>query len=132
MTYLLDTHIFLWSIFNPEKLSSRVNSILNDTDNEILVSSINFWEISIKFAKGNLNLDGYLPDALIKVTEDMGFVLKNLSSEETSSLHNLSGEYHKDPFDRIIIWQAIHNNYTLISDDKYVNMYKTNGLKVVS
>ena len=132
MIYLLDTHILLWSIFNSEKLSLRVNTILNNTDNEILVTSINFWEISMKFAKGNLDLGKYLPEDLIKVTEDMGFNLKNLSIEETSSLHNLSGEYHKDPFDRMLIWQAIHNSFTLISDDKFVNMYKVNGLKVVS
>ena len=131
MTYLLDTHILLWSIFYSEKLSLKVNSILNNTDNEILVTSINFWEISMKFAKGNLDLGKYLPEDLIKITEDMGFELKNLSIEETSSLHNLSGEYHKDPFDRMLIWQAIHNNFTLISDDKFVNMYKANGLKVL-
>ena len=132
MTYLLDTHILLWAIFYPEKLSLKVNNILNDTENEILVTSINFWEISIKFAKGNLKLDEYLPDDLTEIAEEMGFELKNLTIEETSSSHNLSGEYHKDPFDRMLIWQAIHNNFTLISDDKFVNMYKANGLKVVS
>ncbi len=132
MIYLLDTHILIWALINPEKLSLKVKAILYDPNNTILVSSINLWEISMKFGSGKLLLGNLIPEDFINVAIKTGFKIKNLSAEETSSSYKLNGDFHKDPFDRMLIWQAIHNNYTLISDDRFVKMYKESGLKVLS
>ncbi len=132
MIYLLDTHILIWALINPEKLSLKVKAILCDPNDTILVSSINLWEISMKFGSGKLLLGNLIPEDFINVAIKTGFKIKNLSAEETSSSYKLNGDFHKDPFDRMLIWQAIHNNYTLISDDRFVKMYKESGLKVLS
>ena len=55
-TYLLDTHSFLWSIWQPEKLGKQAVAVLENTDNKVFVSSITFWEISLKYALGKLTL----------------------------------------------------------------------------
>lgn len=60
MNYLLGTHILMWSIINPKKLSKKASEILTDTGNKIVVSSISFWEIALKFSLKKLELDGVM------------------------------------------------------------------------
>ncbi len=60
----------------------------------------------------------------------MGFEIVTLSAEDSSTYHMLKAVYHKDPFDRMLIWQAIQNNYSMISVDKNVNKYVSEGLKI--
>ena len=62
---------------------------------------------------------------------EMGFQLLPLKPEEAASYHNLKGEFHKDPFDKMLIWQAISNNITLISKDNKVSRFREEGLKVI-
>jgi PIN domain nuclease of toxin-antitoxin system len=61
----------------------------------------------------------------------MGFKLIDLGVKEAATFHNLKNVHHKDPFDRILIWQAIKNDFTFISDDKNVKKYISEGLKVI-
>ena len=61
MKYLVDTHIFLWAIISPEKLSEKVQTILLDSNNTIIVSSITLWEISLKYGSGKLLLGKIQP-----------------------------------------------------------------------
>jgi PIN domain nuclease of toxin-antitoxin system len=131
MTYLLDTHILLWAFFETEKLTGRVKEILSSSDNKILVSSISFWEISIKVSSGKLRIGETSPSLMPNICEGAGFSILNLSASETSSFHQLTATYHKDPFDRMLIWQAICHKYTLISDDENIRKYASDGLKVV-
>ncbi len=81
--YLLDTHSFLWSIWQPEKLGQQAVAVLENTDNTVFVSSITFWEISLKYALGKLKL-GCKPDDLLKFADDMGFVKLSLTPEEAA------------------------------------------------
>lgn len=131
MKYLLDTHIFIWAIMSPDKLSKQVQKLLLNTDNTIFVSAISLWEISIKFSLGNLQLSNLMPSELIFLCEEMGFKLINLTAKETATFYNLKAEYHKDPFDRMLIWQALKNNFVMISDDKNVKKYVSEGLQVI-
>ena len=62
----------------------------------------------------------------------MGCEILDLNAETSSTYHQLLPKYHKDPFDRMLIWQAIINNYTMVSDDVNVQKYVTEGLKVIS
>ncbi len=61
MKYLIDTHVLLWSLFDTSKLSKKVYGILLDIENEIYVSNITFWEISLKYGIGKLSLKNILP-----------------------------------------------------------------------
>ncbi|WAC15141.1 type II toxin-antitoxin system VapC family toxin [Dyadobacter pollutisoli] len=131
MKYLLDTHIIIWTFFETPKLSESIKSILSNKDNDIYVSSVNFWEISIKVNTGKIGLGKISPEELPGICLEAGFNLIDLNTTEASTYHQLAAQYHKDPFDRMLIWQAISNRYTLISDDDNIKNYTSEGLKVV-
>lgn len=132
MKYLLDTHILLWAIISPEKLSKKVRDILINPENIILVSAVCFWEISLKYATGKLVLQDIQPEELLEYSKKIGFTFLRLTVEDAGTFHLLPGQYHKDPFDRMLIWQALQNNYIFISDDKHVKKYVSVGLKLIS
>ncbi len=129
-SYLLDTHSFLWSIWQPEKLGNDAVNILENVDSSIFVSSITLWEISLKFSLGKLKL-GCKPDDLLEVIDDMGFEKILLTLEEAALFYQLPKLEHKDPFDRMLIWQAISNDLILISRDSQFDNYSQYGLNVI-
>lgn len=131
MNYLLDTHTFIWSIAEREKLSSTVRQILDNNDNSIFVSAITFWEISLKFSLGKLNIKGVLPSELPRLSSETGFKLLSLSPDESATNHKLALTNHKDPFDRMLIWQAIWRDYVLITKDKNTGQYHAFGLRTL-
>lgn len=121
MKYLLDTHYMLWAIANSKKISKKIKGIITDSENSIIVSAINFWEVSLKSSLRKLEITGFAPEDLPGACLKMGFDIVALSAEDCSTYHKLIAVYHKDPFDRMLIWQAIQNNYTIISVDGNVN-----------
>lgn len=131
MNYLLDTHTLLWSILDTGKLSIKAKDIIEDPKNLIVVSAVNFWEISLKYSLGKLELKGVSPDEIHDLAVETGFELISLSPEETSTYHNLEGGWHRDPFDRMLIWQAINRELILISKDKAMENYQEDGLNTV-
>lgn len=131
MSYLLDSHTLIWAIINPGKLSVKVRKLLEGTDNRVLVSSVNFWEISLKHSLGKLELQGIEPQQLPDISSTIGFELISLLPEEATTYHQLEATWHRDPFDRMLIWQAIKNNFTIVSQDKVFSDYKSAGLKVI-
>lgn len=131
MNYLIDTHVFLWSLFNSNKLSKTASKIIIDTDNDIYVSLISFWEITLKFNLGKILLKKVAPEDLPKYAIKMGFEILNPTPEEVSSFYKLPKDKHKDPFDRLIIWQCICSNFTLISKDAELFKYNNYGLNVI-
>ncbi len=131
MSYLLDTHSLIWSVLTPAKLSPKVKAILRDAEEEVLVSVVSFWEISLKYALGKLQLEGLSPEDFVGAAIDIGFRIIELDAKTTSTFHQLSAAYHRDPFDRMLIWQAIQSDYTMISKDELVQKYQSEGLKVL-
>ena len=131
MNYILDTHCFLLAIMDSKKLSRKAVEIISNIDNEIFISQISFWEISLKYSIGKLELKNVLPDVLPEVAYDSGFDILPLKSSELASCYKLPLEKHKDPFDRIIVWQCLLNEYTLISKDIDIKTYKNHGLKII-
>ncbi len=131
MTYLLDTHYMLWAVADTKRISKKIKEIITNPDNKIVVSAISFWEVSLKRSLGKLEIDGFLPEQFPDACLSMGFVLEPLSHEDSSTYHTLTANYHKDPFDRMLIWQAIRNNFTLISVDGNVKKYASEGLQVI-
>lgn len=130
MTYLLDTHYMIWAITDTKKLSKKLNETLIDPDNRIIISTISFWEVSLKTALGKLKITGFSPEDLPAICEEMGFDIKPLSAKESCAYHKLGAGYHKDPFDRMLIWQAISNDYILVSADGHVKKYTSEGLRI--
>ncbi len=131
MTYIIDTHIFLWLLYSPEKLPDNAIKVIKTHENQIYVSDITFWEISLKFSLGKLDLKGIMPDELPHYCNEAGLQILPLDSELLSSFYKLPRLTHKDPFDRMIIWQAISKKMTLISVDGSFGEYEMSGLKLL-
>jgi len=129
MNLLLDTHGFLWSLFAPEKLSRAAVREIKSPNNDVAVSVVTFWEISLKYALGKLKLAGVKPEELPDFAGQMNIEILPITAAEASSFHKLPRLSHKDPFDRIIIWQAIQRKMTLISKDRNFEIYRKFGLK---
>jgi PIN domain nuclease of toxin-antitoxin system len=129
-TYLLDTHYMLWAIADTKKISKNIKEIITNPDNRIIVSTISFWEVSLKTSIGKLSISGFSPADLPVACEKIGFNIECPSAEDSSTYHELKATYHKDPFDRMLIWQAMRNDYIFISSDNNVKKYASEGLKV--
>ena len=131
MKLLLDTHAFLWAVMAPEKLGRKARSAMKFPGNEIFVSTISFWEISLKYSLGKLQLEGIIPDELPSVAGEAGFSLCTMDPRIAASFHQLPRIGHKDPFDRMLIWQAIQSDFTLLSKDTAMKSCTDLGLKVL-
>jgi len=131
MNCLLDTHTFLWAAFEPKRLSRTAHQAIVDPQNDVSVSVVSFWEISLKFALGKLELKGVSPDELPDTASRMGFDLLELHAEDAASFHRLPRGNHKDPFDRMLAYQAIRRHQTLVSTDPDLAQYVPNGLNLL-
>ncbi len=128
MIALLDTHSFLWAVVAPEKLSAKMRGVIADPGNEIHVSTISFWEIALKYSLGKLEIAGCVPDDLVGIGRQMGLTISAPSAEESAGSHRLPKIAHKDPFDRMVIWQCLQRRWTLITRDRDLEGYITHGL----
>lgn len=131
MSYLIDTHIFLWVLFAPQKISKKIRTILADPEKVKCISLITFWEISLKYSLGKLKLPGILPDQLPSVAKDSGFEILNLDVDTTASFYKLPKLKNKDPFDRMLAWQAICKDCLFLTQDADFANYKDYGLKII-
>ena len=131
MRYLLDTHYLLWALADTKKLSKKIKEIITSPENQIIISTISFWEISLKSSLGKLTITGFSTEDLPDACEQMGFNIEPLSATDSSTYHQLKATFHKDPFDRMLIWQAICNDFTLISADINVKKYASEGLRIL-
>jgi PIN domain nuclease of toxin-antitoxin system len=132
MTYLLDTHIFLWTLFQPKKLTPEAIDIIKKPENSIYISTITFWEISLKYSLKKLELEGVLPENMPQFAVKMNYFTLAFSAEDAATYYQLPRHSHKDPFDRMIIWQAIRNKMVLISKDRKMPEYKKHGLSLLA
>ncbi|MDO6433395.1 type II toxin-antitoxin system VapC family toxin [Flavitalea sp. BT771] len=132
MTYLLDTHYVLWAVADSEKISRKMKYVLTNPDFRIIVSTISFWEVSLKSALGKLEISGFTPEELPGACAHIGFEIKHLSHQDSCTYHKLKAAYHKDPFDRMLIWQAIRNDYIFITADRQAKKYVSEGLKILA
>ena len=131
MKYLLDTHTLLWAVFEPDKLTKKVEKLIQDPTNQVFTSVISFWEISLKFNIGKLELINTSPETLPEIAEEMGIEILDVKSDEAAGFYKLPRLAHKDPFDRMVIWQAILRKMMLISSDREFRQYRQYGLRLV-
>lgn len=130
MKYLLDTHFVLWLLFDAKKVSSKIKLILENPKNEIYVSKISLWEISLKYGLGKLNLYNSKPDEIEKILLSNSYNILDFNSIDILSFYNLPQNLHKDPFDKMIVWQSIKNNLVLITRNEKLAVYKKSSLKI--
>lgn len=131
MTYLLDTQLLLWVLFDSSRLSSKEVDILNDESNHIYFSTISIFEISLKYSIGKLELSRTTPDKIPDALLRFGYKIKEVGVEVYSTFYQLPVDIHKDPFDRLLIWEAIQSHYTLLTRDREMKKYQKYGLKVL-
>ena len=118
MKHLLDTHIFLWAISNVPRLSPHVRQVLASPANDVFISVITAWEISIKKGLGKLSSPMNLEQAVLHG----GFSSLLLTFEHAEAVANLP-MIHRDPFDRMLIAQARIEELTLVTADPVFKEY---------
>jgi hypothetical protein len=121
MKVLLDTHIFIWWDSEPEKLSPNILNLLQRTDTTRYVSHVSLWEIQIKNQLGKLALNQSLSDIYNSQSKN-GISFLPVIPAHIFNLNNLP-LHHKDPFDRLLISQALIEGLTLISVDEKFKLY---------
>ena len=118
MKILIDTHIFLWLLSCPEKLTEKRRYELESPSNEVLLSAMSIAELMVKSGIGKIKIE-FDP---IEMAEKMQLDILNFSGAHAMALGDLP-LHHKDPFDRMIIAQAICNKLSLMSDDSKFSNY---------
>jgi PIN domain nuclease of toxin-antitoxin system len=123
MKYLLDTHALLWLTTNQPQLSQKVKDIYLNVENEILLSAASLWELAIKSSLGKIHFEKGL-EAFIDVhVKGNNIEILKIEIPHVIRIEKLPF-HHRDPFDRLIIAQAIENNLRIISSDKTFDKYK--------
>jgi len=122
MNVLLDTCTFLWALSDVPRLPSRVAALVRDPDNQVFLSAASAWEIAVKVAAGRLTLperpDRYIPAMRVQ------HGITPLPIDEESALHaSRLPSLHRDPFDRLLVSQAIVHGMTILTPDPIVSQY---------
>ena len=127
MKLLLDTHAFLWSASDPEKLSKSARAAIEDPSNDVFVSAAVAWEIAIKHALGKLDLPSdpaiYVPARI----RTLGFKPLPIAQEHALAVCALP-PHHQDPFDRIMVAQAQLEALIMVTSDASILKYAVNTL----
>lgn len=117
--YLLDTHAIIWYVSGSNELSSTAKNIMETK--RCFFSFASLWEIAIKQAKGTLQFNIDIPK-LKTVLEDVEFIYLPPTEFDAEAIKALP-DIHKDPFDRLLIAQAIENNLTIVTTDSKIPQY---------
>lgn len=127
MTILVDTHALLWAIDTPDKLSRRARNVLADPRNRVWFSTVSLWEIAIKIGAGRLALDADWRE----IIESGRRALKaRWLLLEPWHCHEVAGLpwHHRDPFDRMLVAQAVSEDMTLVTRDETIREYDVDVL----
>lgn len=117
MALLLDTHLLLWALAEPRRLSPAVQLELEATD--VYVSAASIWEIAIKSGLGKIDID---PAEILSALEPTGFLLLNITGAHAAAVTRLP-PVHKDPFDRLLVTQAQLEGMPLVTNDALLADY---------
>ena len=124
---LIDTQTYIWFVENDPKLPVSIRNVMEDNQYNLFISIASLWEIVIKSSLGKLPLQKNIPEMIKDITKN-GFFILQIIPQHLITLHGL--EYiHRDPFDRIIISQAITENMQVVSSDELFGKYNINLVK---
>lgn len=117
--YLLDTHILLWWLGDDKKLTKRIKDLIDDSDNDIVVSAVSIWEIVLKKSANKLEA----PDNLQDILHENEIRLLSMKPEHAFYFGKLP-RLHPDPFDRLLIAQCVVEDLVFVTADKIIPQYK--------
>jgi len=127
MRILLDSHVFVWAKSAPENLSDEARTAIIDPENEVFVSLASAWELWIKHAKKPIIALAPVLDsgatAFLKATRESGIAALDITLDHAAKAAALPG-IHRDPFDRMLIAQAMAERLTIMTDDTAFKRYK--------
>ncbi len=129
MKILLDTHVWLWMLVSPDRIRAGARTTLEDIDNALYLSAASSWEIAIKYRLGKLPLPEppkhFIPARLLRD----GIISLAVQHHHAISVADLP-DHHRDPFDRLLIAQAIVENMTLFTADRRIRAYEVDAIFV--
>jgi PIN domain nuclease of toxin-antitoxin system len=117
LNVLLDTHLLLWALSRPAKLKPRARTLIEQS--EVFVSSASIWEIAIKSSLGKLEAD---PRLVLEGLEPAGLRKLSITVEHAAKVYELPA-HHRDPFDRLLLAQALSEPLMLLTDDDVLGQY---------
>ena len=124
---LLDTHALLWWLGNDAQLGTQARAIITDERNEVFVSAASTWEIAIKTRLGKLNLGRPLHPHIAQLVARNEFRMLAPDWEDAQSI-TLLPLHHRDPFDRMLIVQALRRGLTVLTPDRHWDLYGVSRL----
>jgi PIN domain nuclease of toxin-antitoxin system len=127
MKLLLDTHAFLWFIMGSLNLSANARDLIEDVANEKFLSVASLWEMAIKLSIGKLTLSAPFDLLIPQQLSLNGIEVLNIKIEHTAVVATLPF-YHRDPFDRLLIAQAMFNKWPIVSADTAFDAYSITRL----
>jgi PIN domain nuclease of toxin-antitoxin system len=127
MKVLVDTHAVLWWLAGDARLSTRALEILRDPSNQRVVSIAALWEIAIKMSAGRLPADGLTLDEIAEQLRKQEFAFLPIRLEDLFRLEGLEW-LHRDPFDRLMIAQAIQEGIPMLTGDSVIERYPVKTL----
>lgn len=125
MNLLLDSHIIIWCAEDHPSLTAEARKLIADPDNRLFVSLISLWELYIKARRGRLKLQVDLR----QIVAQAGYELLNMTIDDAECAANLP-LHHGDPFDRMLVAQALNQNLVLVTADRYIQSYNVPLAKV--
>lgn len=122
MRLLLDTCTFLWVVGKPERVPRKVLDLFQAAENDVYLSAASAWEIALKYARGNLLLP--TPPERFVPSERDGRGIAPLAIDEEAALHlSKLPSLHRDPFDRILVSQALVHGFSILTPDPLITQY---------
>lgn len=119
MNLFLDTHVLLWWLDDNPLLSKQAKKYIADVDNIIFISAVVIWEIRVKEALGKLEI---APD-FFNIVKQQGFEILSITAQHANKVGDIP-MHHRDPFDRMLIAQAIEESLTIVTHDRAFKAYK--------
>ena len=122
MRFLLDTHTFLWFVLNDPRLSQEALKLISDPKNDLLISPASYWEIAIKVSLGKYEIPGSFQSWMEAQISINNFEILPIRIAHTAKVATLSF-HHRDPFDRLLVAQALSEQIPIISADGKLDLY---------
>ena len=134
MNILLDTHIIIWALTDDKRLSKAARTIIMDPGNNLYYSAASVFEVDMKTKSKHSNLT-FSTDDFINACKEAGYIASPLKESHISAANHLvwdgPGDPHKDPFDRILLAQAVTENMHFMTSDEKIPQFKQNCIIAV-
>ena len=127
MNLLIDTHTFLWFIAGSEKLSNQAKNLIEDETNQVYLSVASLWELANKVSLGKLSFSEPFEDFIPEQLNNNSIELLGIDTRHASKVASLPF-HHRDPFDRLLVAQALSNEIPMISADEMLDLYGINRI----